>query len=106
MDAHLIRYADDMLILCKPHDAELILNNLREQLGKIHLSLNMDKTRITEAHKGFNFLSFHFIRKYDAAKGKDVKRFFPSVSATRHFREKVRIILNRKGRTSSVKNTW
>lgn len=96
MDAHLIRYADDMLILCRPHDAEHILNNLREQLRKIHLSLNMDKTRITEVHKGFDFLSFYFIRKYDAEKGKDVTSFFPSVSATKHFREKVRIILNRK----------
>ncbi len=96
MEAHLIRYAVDMLILCSPNDAELILNSLREQLWKIHLSLNMDKTRITEAHKGFDFLLFHFIRKYDAKKEKDVTRFFHSVSATRHFRGKARIILNRK----------
>ena len=29
-DAHLIRYEDDMLILCSPQDAEQILINLRE----------------------------------------------------------------------------
>lgn len=30
MDAHIIRYVDDMLALCRPHDAEQIINNLRE----------------------------------------------------------------------------
>ena len=94
MDAHLIRYADDMLMLCNPNDAEHILDYLKEQPGKIYLSLNMDKTRITDAHNGFDFLSFYFIRKSDARRGKDITRFFPSPSATRHFMENVRIIMN------------
>lgn len=86
-----------MPILCSPQDTELILNNPREQNGKIHLLFNMDKARTTELNRGFDFLSFHSIRKYYAERGKDVTRFSPSVSANRHFREKVRIFLNRKG---------
>lgn len=95
MDAGLIRYADDVLIL----------SNLREQLLKIYLSLNMGKTRITEARKGIDFLSFPFFGKYDIRKEKNAARFFPSVSAPCHFRRKVSIIVNRKRAPYIVRNS-
>lgn len=95
-DAHLVRYADDMVIICNPRDAQKILDDISKLLESIHLSLNTDKTRITNAHEGFDFLSFHFVRKYGRLRGKEITRFFPSLSATRHFREKVKTVLNRK----------
>ena len=51
MDAHLIRYADDMLILCSPNDAEQILDNLMEQLGRVHLSLNVERFNMPIVHR-------------------------------------------------------
>ncbi len=96
MDAHLVRYADDMVIICDPGDAQGILDDIRKQLEMMHLSLNMEKTRITDAHDGFEFLSFRFVRMYDRRRKKEVTRFFPSPSAMGHFREKVKYLINRK----------
>ena len=76
-DAHLIRYADDVLILVggNPQYPYTKLQNIIEDLG---LTLNTEKTRIVKAEKGFDFLGFRFVRKYSSWKRKRVTRWFPS----------------------------
>lgn len=60
-NAHLVRYADDLLILCS---TEAIAKRehalLRDTLREMGLSLNEDKTRVVRAEAGFDFLGFSF----------------------------------------------
>jgi len=94
-DAHLIRWADDMVILAGSNPKE-IMAIMRNLLKKLKLSLNEEKSRITTAKEGFDFIGFHFFRRYISRKGKDVVIFQPSKKAVRNFREKAKQILNRK----------
>lgn len=59
----LCRYADDLVVMCKDQqEAKEALDALREDLGKLELSLKESKTRIVhlnEGGEGFDFLGFH-----------------------------------------------
>ena len=94
-DAHLIRWADDMVILAGSNP-EAIMAIMRKLLEKLKLSLNEGKSRITTVKEGFDFIGFHFFRRYITRKGKDVVIFQPSKKAVRNFREKAKQVLNRK----------
>lgn len=63
----LIRYADDMVILCKSQeDAERALARLNELLTERTLKLHPVKTRIVDATKrpGFDFLGYRFFGRF------------------------------------------
>ena len=93
-DAHMVRFADDMVILTSPGNAQHAKAVLSELLVELDLLLNEEKSRIADATKeGFDFLGFHFVRRPDEG-GKGVTRVFPSKRAVRRFREKVRAILD------------
>jgi len=58
---HLVRYADDFLILCpSPEAAQLAAARATEALSKLGLTLNPVKTRITSFAVGFTFLGVFF----------------------------------------------
>lgn len=58
---HLVRYADDLLILCGTEtDARDVYERLAEVLSNLGLTLNTEKTRVTHAEEGFDFLGFSF----------------------------------------------
>ena len=87
-DAHLIRYADDLLILVggNPKYPYVKLQNIIEGIG---LTLNREKTRLVEAEEGFEFLGFRFVRQYSLWKRKMVTRWFPSPRSELKIREKI-----------------
>lgn len=87
-NAHLIRYADDLLILVggKPEFPYRKLQNIIEDLG---LTLNREKTSIVEAEEGFDFLGFRFVRHYSRWRKKRVTRWFPSPKYELKMREKI-----------------
>jgi len=59
--ATLVRYADDMLILCPTkEDAEREYGHLAAVLSGLGLALNTEKTRLTAARDGFDFLGFSY----------------------------------------------
>lgn len=62
----LVRYADDMVVLCRTAEAAReSLEALKRLLGGLKLRVNPDKTKVVEmAHggSGFDFLGFHFHR--------------------------------------------
>ena len=61
--AALVRYADDMLILCPTEqDARREYEHLQAVLSELELTLNTEKTRLTPARDGFDFLGFSFRR--------------------------------------------
>jgi len=58
-----VRFADDFVILCKDKpEAENALELTEDVLGKLKLSLNYDKTRLTNFNRGFEYLGMEFIR--------------------------------------------
>lgn len=56
-----VRYADDLVLLCRTREeAEAALEQLREMLREMGLSLSEEKTRIAELAEGFDFLGWHY----------------------------------------------
>ncbi len=94
-NAHLIRYADDCVVLTssKPENAMATLKRIIELLG---LELNMDKSGVTTADRGFDFLGFHFIRVWNARRKKHVVYVKPSAKSVDRFRNGVKAIIPRK----------
>jgi len=91
------RYADDFLVHCKSRwDAEKALDKAKEILGKeLHLDLKPEKTRITQASAGVDFLSFRLGRTGNIT----VK---PTRAAMEDYKQAVREKTHR-GRTLSIR---
>lgn len=71
LKVHVIRYADDIIIVAPSEDLirEVILPRVKQFLNNIGLSLNMHKTFTTSIYDGFEFLGFRFFkRKFDYSK--------------------------------------
>lgn len=61
--AILVRYADDMLILCRSEkNARREYDHLQQVVSGLGLTLNAEKTRVARARDGFDFLGFSFRR--------------------------------------------
>jgi CRISPR-associated protein Cas1 len=59
--AHLVRYADDFLILCESAaQAAELLAKTRSLLKELGLETNEEKTRLTSFDEGFQFLGVYF----------------------------------------------
>ena len=92
-DAHLIRYADDFLILTSSNPATA-KRKLDEIMEEIDLKLNTEKTHIVKAEEGFDFLGFRFVRQYSAWGRKKVTRWFPSPKSEQKIRDRILSITN------------
>ncbi len=88
-DAHLVRYADDFVILGKD-DMVKSMHELDRIIQSIGLSLNKAKTRILEAEQGLGFLGFWFVRHYSKKRGKRVTNWFPSGESKEGIMERIR----------------
>lgn len=97
-DAHMVRYSDDLVILTNDgrDHAEKVMDVLKSILAELKLGINTEKSRITTAEEGFDFLGFHFIRRYRARKGKKVTFFFPSKKSKSSFIGKASEITHRR----------
>jgi CRISPR-associated endonuclease Cas1 len=60
-EAHLVRYADDFVMLARRREhAEALLERARRELAAVGLALGEDKTAIREVGEGFRFLGQAF----------------------------------------------
>ncbi len=96
----LVRYADDFVILLHPKiDPQWILTQIRGMLGRLGLELHPEKTRVTKAKDGFDFLGVHLrlcrVRK-PKAKRKYSCRIWPSDRSMQRIRQKVRDVIGRR----------
>jgi RNA-directed DNA polymerase len=90
LGARLVRYADDVVILCKGA-AERILRGLRAVLNDLGLSLNEAKTRIVDARReSFNFLGFRIVMRTGRKSGRPFPFIDPSKKAMKHIRFEIR----------------
>lgn len=97
----MVRYADDLVVLCRWRSVEKYMAKLRWFLTRLRLVVNEEKTRITTAQAGFDFLGVHF-RKLPTRR--DPARSFcyawPSRRSVQRLRDKVREVVGRDGRPS------
>lgn len=94
-----VRYADDMVFFLKPKDnAEKILEKVQAFLSERRMNISAEKTKITRAIDGFDFLGWHFKVQQN---GKF--RCTPSEENYRKFREKVKNIVNNSALATAVK---
>ena len=97
----MVRYADDLVVLCRWRPAETYMPKLRAFLRRLRLTVNEDKTRVTTAQAGFDFLGVHF-RKLPTRR--DPTRSFcyawPSRRSMQRIRDKVRAAIGYDARPS------
>jgi RNA-directed DNA polymerase len=65
LNAHVVNYADDFVICCRPGSAEAALTRMKALMTKLGLEVNETKTRIARLpEETFNFLGYTFGRFY------------------------------------------
>lgn len=75
-----VRYADDVLILCRSRqEAEAALATAAELLGKLKLMLSPEKTIISSFREGFDFLGFRFTQRHVQVASKSLKSLYAKV---------------------------
>lgn len=80
-----VRYADDVLIMCKTREeAEAALQVAGDLLNRMKLRLSPEKTVISSFQEGFDFLGFHFGKRHVSVGKKSLQAFYAKVrEATR-----------------------
>jgi len=100
-NAHLVRYADDLVILTDKDSAKP-LNELRLTLAGLGLELHPEKTRTVDADESsFDFLGFNFRKVPNRERTKRFTLFIPSKKAEASIRAKIRT-LTRYERTDKL----
>lgn len=70
LDAHIVNYADDFVIVMRPGKAHEAMMAMRNIMGKIRLTVNETKTRICRLpEEMFDFLGYTFGRQYSRRTG-------------------------------------
>jgi hypothetical protein len=95
LEAKLVRYADDFVLLCRPGRAPGLQARLKVYLERKGLKLNEAKTRVLDARQeSFCFLGFQIRWQKSWKSGKHYPHAEPSQKARRKLRASVRQILN------------
>lgn len=92
---HLVRYADDMLILAQK-GLEKGIDLLEHYTKKLGLTLNREKTRRVRLDEGekVDFLGFRFHHVEDRKKKKRLILVYPSPKSQQKCRDKLRTLIN------------
>lgn len=91
LDARIVNYADDLVILCRPGTAETALAAMRALMGRLKLTVNEEKTRTCHAGRAhFDFLGYTFGRYYSHRTGGAYLGLRPSKQSIRRLVESIR----------------
>lgn len=70
-DAHIVNYADDFVICCRPGVADRAMAAMRSMMAKLRLTVNERKTRVRALPgESFTFLGFTFGRQVSGRTGR------------------------------------
>jgi len=87
LGARIVRYADDIVILCRKGKSVEAMGVLRQILERLELTLNVAKTKVVDAGVGsFNFLGFT-IRM---GRGRKTGKLYPHVEPSKKAEQKVK----------------
>ena len=97
----MVRYADDLVVLCPKGGSEKAMPELRHFLGRLKLRVNERKTRLGTCDEGFDFLGVHFRRKASRRNPRrQICYCWPSRRSMQRLRDKARALLGVDGRAS------
>jgi len=89
MGARIVRYADDVVILCR-RGTEEPMSELRRILDRLGLTLNEEKTRVVDTHTGrFDFLGFSIWMGKSRRTGKHYAHVQPSKRSAQVIKDRV-----------------
>ena len=87
LGARIVRYADDIVILCRRAKSEQAMAVLRQILARLDLTLNEAKTKVVDAFEGkFDFLGFTIWM----GKGRKTGNYYPHVQPSKKAEQKVK----------------
>jgi RNA-directed DNA polymerase len=90
LGARLVRYADDVVILCDG-TSERILKGLKVVLSDLGLTLNEAKTKVVDVRrKSFDFLGFRIVMRKGRKSGSLFPFTEPSKKAMKHIRAEIK----------------
>jgi group II intron reverse transcriptase/maturase len=94
---HIIRYADDMIVLAQ-NNLERGINLLEHYIERLGLSINKEKTRKLnlKEDKKIEFLGFEFFRTVNLGTNRKQILVRPSPKSQKKCREKIRKLINHK----------
>jgi len=96
LHAHLVRYADDFVVMCR-NDVEEPLNVVRHILERLGLSLNEAKTQIVDATQAsFNFLGFTMQMRRGAKTGKPYPNVRPADTSLKKIKARLTELTGRE----------
>jgi len=95
LQAHLVRYADDFVVMCRK-DVEEPLKVVRQVLERLDLSLNEAKTHVVDATTAsFNFLGFTIQMSRGASTGKPYPNVRPADKSLETIKAKLTALTGR-----------
>ena len=90
LGARIVRYADDIVILCRSGKSDKAMVVLRQLLERLKLSLNETKTKVVNAHEGkFDFLGFTIWMGKSSKSGKIYPHVQPSKKSLQAVKDRV-----------------
>ena len=96
MEARLIRYADDFVVLCKGN-TERLLQGVQNVLGHLELTLKAEKIRVLDSRQeGFNFLGFTVQVRESPRTGRKFPYIRPSRKALAHIKAECKNLTSRR----------
>lgn len=100
LDAHIVNYADDFVICCRPRRAAEALSVTRRMIESIKLTMNEKKTRLCSLpNETFKFLGFEFGAQVSWKTG---RRYLTPTPA----KSKVQAICDKISGITSARTTW
>jgi RNA-directed DNA polymerase len=89
-DAHIVRYADDFVILCRQRP-EVYLAAAKAVLDRLGLALNEQKTRVVDVRReSFDFLGHRFVVQPSKRSGAIRPYYYPAPKAMNAVKKKIR----------------
>jgi hypothetical protein len=102
LDAHIVNYADDFVICCKPGKAALAMTAMRRMMDRLKLTVNEKKTRECHLREDtFTFLGFTFGRQISWRTGRAYVALAPADKKIRGVLDK---IYEETGRSTTWRN--
>ena len=84
------------LVILTDRDPENAMTMLKRIISLLGLQLSKEKSKMTTASEGFDFLGIHFVRKWSSFRNKNVSDNYPSVKAIKRFRKGVKQVLQKR----------
>ncbi|MBW6511449.1 MAG: group II intron reverse transcriptase/maturase [Desulfuromonadaceae bacterium] len=97
LGARIVRYADDIVILCRRGKSEQAMTVLRQILERLQLTLNETKTNVVNAFEGkFDFLGFTIWMGKSRKSGKMYPHVQPSKKSEQKVKDRITALTKRE----------